>query len=272
MPEISEKTVERMRKLKNHAESAQKIGSQDEADAFMQRLFEMLAKNKMDLTDIELEEEKLEPLVNVYFDPAKFKVEVKQQKTAKTALIWLRVLAQQVGESYACDVAGVAKCNWIVIHGRRDDATAARDTLGYLAQAGMQLAMRSYRAKLDELRELGVKSKSEWATEGYTNEDIKNHPQICTEYHTKDYKSSFLYGFVARIHERLAESRVKLETSCETGLMRLDQALVRAKESLKSQVTHEVTQSANATNGVAYLEGRRIADQQQLRPSGALQE
>ena len=53
-----EKLIDKLKKIKAHADSAEKIGNEEEAYAFAAMLQKLLAKHNLDMSQIEWEEKK----------------------------------------------------------------------------------------------------------------------------------------------------------------------------------------------------------------------
>lgn len=240
-----EKIVEKLKKLKAHAEGAKKIGSEREAQSFMAKLYELMAEHGVEEHHLE---EKDIPIIFTYFMPEHEGLEVK---TKSQTPAWLALLAKHIGTACSCATAATRGENWVRIQGRGHDVKQCHNALRYLSLAAMRLAMRSYRKLLTELKAKGV---------------------INTVRYTKNYKESFLIAFVTRIYERLAEERAKIAATNETGLMILDQKLVKAQESMAQApgMQDKRYDLDDANNPYGLADGVEAADKQQLRPAGEL--
>ena len=94
-----EKIVDKIRKLKAHAESAETIGSEAEAQAFAAAMQRLMNEHTVTMTDIEFKEyERDEPVDEWNIDYSKYDdIKVKSSRIA-----WIERLASIVAKAYHC--------------------------------------------------------------------------------------------------------------------------------------------------------------------------
>jgi len=113
-----EKVLDKLRKLLAHAESAKTLGNEAEAHAFMSKVREILVTHKLEMSDVELEEQ-LED------DPIDKEYVVAGGKEKKTRDSWAVKMAVAVAKAYFCDLLIVTGSNKLIFIGRGTDRQAA---------------------------------------------------------------------------------------------------------------------------------------------------
>ena len=114
-----EKILEKLQKIKAHAESAEKIGSQAEAEAFAAMFQQLLLKHKISATEVEVEQlERDEPV-------DKFQVDWQDIRVRSTRIAWIERLAGIVARAYFCRILVHPRSSNITIVGRKSDAAIA---------------------------------------------------------------------------------------------------------------------------------------------------
>lgn len=166
--------IERARKLLAHAESARKIGSEAEAEAFMAGLQKLLTAQKLDFSVLtEAQQGEVDPLLHMYHD---FDETIGRSRRRQA---WVETLARRVARAHFCRAIPVTSSNSILIVGRTSDVQVARYMLDMLVRIGAAGADTAYR------KERYHKWKQDKMHEAH------------------GFRSAFLIGYVDRLGERL---------------------------------------------------------------------
>ncbi len=223
------KLKDKMQKLLNHAESAENIGNQAEAEAFMKKLNKLCLQHKIAMTEIKA------------FDPENSDESITDQMVDKyengLPIVSRR---QAIVESLASSIAYANNCTFLIRRGSNDIWFAGRDQDRKFA-----IHMFSYA----------------WKT---MLEDC-NREQKKTYYHfkklgmleqAKGFKASFKKGFVCAIQDRLHEAReeVKETVDAETFALITTNQLVAVREYIsnkygKGRASYVRGQSSNNEHG-----------------------
>lgn len=91
-----DKIIEKLAKLRAHAESADKIGSTQEAEAFAAMLQKLLNKHKLEMTDIEFQQEEQDEPVEQH------PVNWQDVKVRSTRVAWIEQLAIIITRAHFC--------------------------------------------------------------------------------------------------------------------------------------------------------------------------
>jgi hypothetical protein len=143
------KVIDKLRKLRAHAESAQKLNSEAEAASFAEMVQTMITRHNIqesELDALEQEEElKLNPMVQIHL-PHEFLHKHKQRRA------WLEDLAACVAHAHFCDVLYGPKRFYIYFCGREAQAEMAREVYVKLATTAERLAQAEYFRHYHEVR------------------------------------------------------------------------------------------------------------------------
>lgn len=209
-----EKIIDKLKKLKAMADGAGKVGNEAEAQAFAAMVQTLLAKHKLDASDIEWEQQQLEELVKIVADPTDHRTKIQE---------WEVFLAQAVAKASSCrplvsTTSPKSKTIFrIWFYGTRTDATAAQEAYLYLLKAAKHLAEREYVTYFYKCKDEGDVTRA------------------------RGYKGSWLLGFVSRLTTRYKENQqVIISAAAGTALIRLSQSLVRVDEAIKDNFKGKV--------------------------------
>ncbi len=258
---MDEKILEKLAKIKAHADSAEKIGSTEEAQTFAEMLQRLLLKHNLDMSDIEFAKHEVDEPVE------KFSIDWEQYglKTKKQRIDWEERLASIVADAHFCRILVSEHSNRIWLVGRKSNAAVAEYLIVTLRRAAKKIA---YLALAEYQRDLKNKSQClicglnkdhhVWESHEFQREKITDH---------HGFKASFLAAFVNRIAERLKETRESVVTSNCTALVRInkDEAAVRDFMS-QNYIGHaKMIRSRSGSNSEGFLRGRQAADAVNLK-------
>jgi hypothetical protein len=238
-----EKLLDRLRKLKEHADSAEKIGSEAEALAFASMFQKLLLENKLEMTDLEFEVmEKEEPVETHRLDYTLY----PDIKIAKSRVAWQERLAGVIASAHFCRILVCPGTSRIALVGRKEDIAVAEYMYITLLRVTDRLAKNEH---------------SKFAWECYKRDGS------C--YQARGFKASFTQAFIMRLALRyeLEKGRV---SSVGTAMVRFNSAEKAVedfiKEEYKKNASSLTTHTAFHREGS--LRGTAAADRIELRSNG----
>jgi len=202
-----EKILEKLAKIKAHQESAAKIGSEAEAQAFAEMLQKLLLKHKLAMSDIDFERhEKDEPIEEIY-------VNWQDVQVRKVRVAWIEQLASLIARAHFCRILVVPKSSHIVLVGRISDVKVAEYMLVVLTRTIEKLSKAAY--------------YEFW----FANHKGSGHGSP----EAKGFKGSWITAFIMRLAQRFNEERKATETSSSTALVRLNTADAAVADYMKGR-------------------------------------
>jgi len=244
-----EKILDRLQKIKAHADSAEKIGSVEEAQAFAEMLQRLLLKHNLEMTDLEFEaHEKDEPI-----DRFTINWEDHGLKTKKCRIEWEERLASIVARANLCRILVHVDSNRITLVGRKSDIQVAEYLIVTLRRSAKKISFNALNEfirenKKNALCEICYKTKDLHVFESH---DFLRTPIVGHE----GFRASFMTAFVSRIQERLEETK-KVVTSSSTALVRINRAEANLMEFM-NQFGRAKGKALGSVNGNSNAEGWR---------------
>src|SRR5216683_5217426 len=95
-----ESILSTLAKLISHEKSARSIGSVDEAEAFAAKIQALMFKHKLEMTDIEFEQEQNEPVLSERLEEEDV-IGVRRESTRRQR--WVDILVRAVARANFCD-------------------------------------------------------------------------------------------------------------------------------------------------------------------------
>ena|SRR5690242_19295057 len=243
-----ETIIDKLRKLRAHAESAQKIGNEAEAQAFAAKVQELLSKYKLSMGQIEYEaRDHRDPVAEERVDWVKHGFKRKRQRVA-----WVEILAGVVAQAYYCRILVHPGSNTITFVGREQDRKMAEFMLVTL------------------VRFLDGDGKYYSGLAG--QEYVKFYHQCQEEgdvTRSRGFREAFLRGFITRLHQRFGEELRRVEKSApttSTAIVRLSTALKEVDKYMEKYKGRAASVHMNRSNAEGYRRGRDAADRVNLSP------
>lgn len=197
---MSEKIIDKLRKLMKHEESARTIGNLNEAENFASKVQDLLMKYKLSVTDIQIEEEAVvDDLTVEIITPGSLK---------NRAVRWHSVLLTGICRANNCDCSSETGSNRLTIYGYETDIALCFTLFKYFVGLGEQLSMVDY-----------IK---------VSPDERPNH-----------WRDSWLNGYAKALRVRFMNAHydairtAKQAESTSTALMRLDNKDAMVKEFVK---------------------------------------
>lgn len=241
-----DKLIDRVRKLLAKAKSAKEIGSDAEAAAFAAGAQKMMAKYKLEMSDVEFTTmEREEPIGD----------ERVRGTGKRSRAAWSEHLASVVARAHYCRILVLPGSDDIILVGRPTDRAVASyvfTTLRDYAERTSDRDARSFR-------------KQQRSQIGATIGDNKN------------FRAAWLTGFVRRISERYENERAAMEDEVikrdknVTALVRLKNALTQVDAELASRSNIRSAKAArgiSSANAAGHRAGRAAGDAATIRGTG----
>lgn len=230
------KVLDKVQKLKAHAESAEALGSEAEAQAFAALYQRLMLQHNLEMSDLEFASLDVEdPIERHEVDWERY----AHKKT--TSQPWEVRLANLVMKAHNCRHIRFRGSNRFVIIGRKADAQVAEWMYVTLHRACQRIAN-------DE-------------TARYRWQSYKKYGSTAA---ARGFKKSFVQGFIVRLNERL-ESTFQETVTTETALVRVNQMTKKLDEFMDTQgVVHTKSMMRPANHGEGYQRGRAAADRVDL--------
>jgi hypothetical protein len=239
-----QKVIDRLAKLKRHAESAEKIGSEAEAQAFAAMVQQLLLKHNLDMTDLEYEATvDAEPVGVHYINYAKH----PRVKIRHTRVLWIEQLAGVIARAHHCRILTHSGTSRVSLIGRKSNCEIAEYMFVVMQRQMERISHAAWWA-----------AHRERLKNGLTNEDARAE--------LLGFRSAFLSGFIARLEERYNEERRTTEQSYSSGwaLMRLDMKpvddFIEAQHKSKNFGTAGRLTRRVSTHAEGHRAGRNAAD------------
>lgn len=243
-----EKLIDKLTKLKNHAESAKAIGSEAEAQAFAEKVQQLLLEHDLQMSDIEFATLAVDEPVDrglIDWTPAGI-------KGKKTRTQWMEQLAAMIARANFCQIIVQAGTSNIWLIGRKEHRAVAEYMIVTLTRAVIDISKKEH-------------AKFSW--EVYKRDG--------STFRARGFKDSFITGFLFRLFQRIEERKKTAETSTSTALVRInreDAAVASYMEDMRKLPKkdpnhigkgHGLTRS-NPTNAEGVRRGRAAADKLDL--------
>lgn len=238
----TEKILDKLQKIKAHAESAAAIGSEAEAQAFAEMLNRLLVEHKLEMSDLEFERQDATNPV----DQALINFSDEGVKVRRTRVSWIEKLASLVARNHCCRILVHPGSSNITLVGRREDRAVAEYMIVTLVRA----------------------------TESMSK---KEHQKYCWQVYQRDgncsaargFKEAFITGFIRRLFDRFEEIKRQREseTNTSTGLMRISKDDAAAEAFVEALKPKKATALARleVNNGEGYRRGVKAADSVNLK-------
>lgn len=273
MAENLDSIIERLQKMIAHEASARSIGSIAEAEAFAEMIARMLAKYKLEMSDVQAQEAD-EDIAGAVFNPKDYGL------SASRRVAWREALASVVAAAHYARALIVPGTGLIIFAGREADRKVALAIFALLVQTCERLASdarNAYAPSVDNILNFHPRFK-------HLDTDTK---AAARSEALKRYKASFNVGFVHGIDDKyksmreaitreqqhkeaeamLTPGRLLSEAAGQcSALARLDNSLQAVDQWMQN---NEIPQARNmkpeiADSGQAYRAGYKAAQNTSL--------
>jgi hypothetical protein len=206
--------IEKLAKLIAHEESAREIGSLQEAEAFADKIQQLLSQHKLSLSDVEGKKEEAEGLSYTVVRPSEWmedKVRAQVWERQQSVVSWLFHLANGIARSNDCVVVLYGRSNIFQFVGVKSDREPVVELFRYMARLAWELSTKAQQEAKDSLR----------AEVGWSGSAADVNAA------SRQYRTGWLQGFSDAVVKRLyAQRRSMMDeakaTSNETALVLVD--------------------------------------------------
>jgi len=214
-----QKVLDKLVKLQASRQSEAEIGNSEAAEAFASMINKMLLEYELNPSDIDYARATdNDPVIQMAVNFNAHKME-----QSKVRVAWQETLASSIAKAHLCAILIRPGSNTIYFVGTKSHATVAEFVYGTMVPA---VAKMSKTAEVKYWHETGC-------GRGRENKAL-------------GYRAAWIDAFIIRIWERFKEAReaavaeaaARMGTSNETGLMRLDGALVKVRKYLDDRFSH----------------------------------
>lgn len=210
-PEDLDKIIDRIKKLNAHAESAQAIGSEAEAQSFADAVQKMLMKYKLTMSDVLFATiDKDDPIGEQFVSATKHGLQER-----RTRMGWIERLAGAVARAHYCRILVHPRSADVTFIGRKTDREIAEFVFVTLQRSAHKLADQEYAAYYRKWAKLGEPERA------------------------RGYRASWLNAYVTRVAHRYLEEEEALKkhyASQGVSLVRLSDAVVKVDEFMKREL------------------------------------
>lgn len=256
-----QKLMAKLAALKAQMEDCTEVGSEAEAQAFATMLQNLLAKHKLQMTDIQYQQHlKDEPVEEFHVggdtirrDGKRFMSRYPDVEVGKRRIEWCESLMGVIVRAHSCAFLVVPGSASLFIVGRRSDAEIAEYLFVTMMRTADSLAHKDYM----KLRRAMVDKAG-----GDRNSELCK--RLLAETH--GFKASWLDGFISRLSQRFEEEKRKIEhDTTGTALMRLNKEALAVVDYLKNKFGEDKKgakglRGQKGGNELGYQRGRKAAD------------
>jgi len=219
--------LEKLSKIKAHADSAKAIGSEAEAEAFASMLQKMLLQHKLEISDLDFQKEmETESVEKHYIDYSLY----PDIKLRRSRVHWIECLGSIVAEAHFCQILVYPNSSRISLVGRKSDIAVAEYMFITLQRLLNHISdKKAYHYKLE-----------------------CNRKKIPVQ---PGYRETYLAAFLRRLHERYKEEEAAQNQS--TALVRFSSARKDVEDFLKAQDVKKASELSNRLqyNRAAHSQG-----------------
>jgi len=230
-----DKIVDKIRKLKAHADSAELIGNEAEAEAFAEMFQKMMLEHKVEMTDLEFEEfEKTEPV-------EKHRINYTQYpdiKLKNARVQWIERLAGVIARAHFCRILVHPGSSRITLVGRKQDSLVVEYMFITLQRVAARMSYLEY---------------------GKYNRECMRRDGNAHGAH--GFREAWLQSFIMRLAERYeAEKNSQKAAGC-TALVRFNAADAAVDDYMKEfKKKASALATVRSWNGEGHRRGRAAAD------------
>lgn len=247
----TERTLDKIRKLKAHMESAKKIGSDKEAEAFAAMMQRLMLEHNISMTDLDVEKmEADEPVGTFTINP-----DGPGAKAKRARSYWIEDLATIIARAHFCRVLIYESSSLLCLVGRRSNVEVAEFMIVTMARLIHKMALREW--------------WKEWRRRG-GDESYERNRAVRQE--LLGFRVSYVKSFTQRLAERYYEERQRATQGDgkSTALVRVNraEAAVTAffnENYSNAKAAKAVTKYKDTTHAAGWRAGREAADQIDLR-------
>lgn len=268
-----DKIVDKVRKLKAHAESAQAIGNEAEAQAFAAAFQRMLTSHRLEMSDLEFTSfEREQPVEKHWVDYTNYPgIEFKRRRCS-----WMEDLADVIARAHFCRILVSHGNNSVTFVGKKEDAAVVEYMFVTLVRAIQKMADDAYAkyslecvAECEGCGEHRSKHRRASGSTLYCTDGGMFEPNWAK---CRGFRPSFIESFIRRLTTRYREERERL-ASTSTALVRLKNSDAAVIQFLNQKLDNGKPAIGKAkslsttviSNRAGYMQGTAAANKINLR-------
>lgn len=236
-----DKIIDKIKKLRAHQESVERLNEEEEARAFAVRIHELMLRHKIAEHELNTADtdDKNKDIVHRYMR-ASDGVEHKRQRTA-----WSEHLGAVVAKAHQCCTVSIYRSNYLIFVGTEQDTEAAIQTFSYLWNVMDKMSWKAYNKLF-----YGEKAKGQ-------NGDISL---------ARGYRQAWLTGFITLLAQRYEAAMRNLldEATNPMALARIGKDLQRAEEDRAKWTKQAPRRKRKDLNTLGFMHGRKAAEKTPL--------
>jgi hypothetical protein len=256
---MNDSIMRKLGKIKAHQESAEKIGSEAEAQAFAAMLNNLLLKHKLEMSDIEWNSEVQDEPVDTYrvggdTEYREHKrwmkdfpdIEIKGRRIA-----WSEELGRICADANACKmlISSGSSILWFV--GRKSNVAVAEYTYVVMYRTIESMSWKEYKT---------LRNKIKWAQtkQGIATADVDYGE-------ARGYRESWIAGFINKLSQIFYEERMKQmqpDGTQSTALVRIDKDKLAVRDYMRTLSTGKAKHinRPSGSNDRGYNDGAAAAN------------
>ena len=258
--------IEKLQKLIAHERSARSIGNQEEAEAFAERIQELLTKHKLEMSEIDFKTRETGEPVDWE------RVSGDELAGSKVTQVWWRAhLANAIARVNSCEmVLGATNTSFFFV-GRTSDRHASKIFYIYLVELAEELSSKDSDREQDQQKIAFCRTSClssvlwrEWLDDPWTKNKFSHWMQ---EYR-KSWKNGFGESVGRRLKERYEAELAKNADVASGAIVHIKRDTLAVQDALKGKIK-EKTQAVRSknVNGDGYTRGRNVGDAVNLSPN-----
>ena len=250
---MNEPILEKLRKLIAMERSARDIGSLAEAEAFASKVQELLSKHKLEMSEVELnEQEESDPIdwEHVSTDDAGF-------RTVRKGIYWQILIADGIAKANSCRMIRDRSNNNVIFAGRQSDRELCKILFLYLLELAKEM---SEKAAKDYKRQT---LKNVQGLYGGMDIDPSKLRRLQTE-----FKASWYLGFAEAVQGRFIAKweEMKAQYAQCAAIVHIDQTKKLVDEFLRGKVNKVRNLNHNVRSQSGYNSGKSSGEAINLTP------
>lgn len=259
------KILERIKKLYAKAQSAQQLGSLEEADSFMQGVYKTLSKHNMEMSDLEetLHDE-VDPMMMIQL------LGGFEDRMMPNHERWVLLLSDYVANAHFCGRMVTINANYVIFVGRRSNVTVCAQMYKYLQDMARKLCIDAINQERSRPVEPPPNTIS-FAANFYEGTGGLLIP-IPIKSHLEDFRLNWLESFAALVGHRYNMMRKDAEAQNDgvrlvlVGVHEEAEAAARAAAQAPEDALPPV-ETPSTSNYRAQQQGAQAASTVHLKPN-----
>ena len=259
--------IEKLRKLIAHERSAREIGNLNEAEAFAEKVQNLLTTHKLSMSEVDFEErEESEPIDWGQVDGADLRCRDKKTKT-----YWRVTIASAIAEINSCDVVQNGLRSFFFV-GRTSDRELAKMLYIYMIELGEELCKKNANEQRKEeaqkFLDLNDITIPESIAALFPKSVVPPYAEKAFQKWMKVHQNSWKVGFGTAISERLHIKYEDMIGASQSGaLVHIKKDALAVDDFLKGKTRQSRTISSGSVSEAGFAQGQATGNAVNLSPN-----